>query len=119
LVADPKAKKRVTEKRLIFAGQKNSLLALHTASLELDSELLVKSRKIDRKIDFFRKFLNNKKILGLKGVLNGFLIQVRDIITAPNSLRKDPKCISVLIIEKIFLKILEFFQIFSKYFFEK
>ena len=36
-----------------------------------------------------------------KGVLNGFLIQVRDIKTAPNSLRKDTKCISALIIKKI------------------
>ena len=57
-----------------------------------------------------------------KGVLNGFLIQVRDIKTAPNSLRKDTKCISALIIKKnfeIFLKIFEFFQIFFKYFFEK
>jgi hypothetical protein len=61
LVADPKAKKWLTEKRLILAGQKISLLALHTASLELDSGLPVKSRKID----FLRKFLKNKKILGL------------------------------------------------------
>jgi hypothetical protein len=51
LVADPQAKKGVTENRLIFAGQKNSLLALHTASLELDSGLPVKSQKIR----FFRK----------------------------------------------------------------
>ncbi len=49
LVADPQSKKRVTEKRLIFTGQKISLLALHTASLELDHILPVKSRKIDLK----------------------------------------------------------------------
>jgi hypothetical protein len=55
LVADPKAKKQVTQKRLIFAGQKISVLYLHTASLELDSGLPVKFRKIDRKIDFFYK----------------------------------------------------------------
>jgi hypothetical protein len=55
LVADPKAKKQVTEKRLIITGQKISLLALHTASLELVSGLPVKSRKIDRKLDFFLK----------------------------------------------------------------
>jgi hypothetical protein len=53
LVADLKEGKKVTEKRLIFTGQKISLLALYTASLELDSGLPVKSRKIDRKIDFF------------------------------------------------------------------
>jgi hypothetical protein len=56
----------VTEKRLIFSGQKISLLALHTASLKLDSGLPVKSQKIDRKTDFFRTFLKNKKILSLK-----------------------------------------------------
>jgi hypothetical protein len=60
LVADPKAKKRVTEKGLIFTGQKISLLALHTAALELDSGLPVKSRKIDRKLDFFRIFEEQK-----------------------------------------------------------
>jgi hypothetical protein len=51
----------------------------------------------------------------LKGVLNGFLIQVRDIITAPNSLRKATKCIVALIITKNvdFSQIFEFFQIFS------
>ena len=43
MVADPQLKKRVAEKRLIFTGQKISLLALHTASLELDSRLPVKS----------------------------------------------------------------------------
>ena len=56
------------------------------------------------------------------GVLNGFLIQVRDIITAPKSLRKATKFIYALIIKKIFeifLKIYEFFQIFFKYFFGK
>jgi hypothetical protein len=52
-IADPKAIKKVTEKRLIFAGQKISLLALHTALQELDSGLPVKSRKIDRKSIFF------------------------------------------------------------------
>jgi hypothetical protein len=64
LVADPQSKKGVTEKRLIFTGQKISLLALHTASLELDHILPVKSRKIDLKIVFFEIF--NKKILRLK-----------------------------------------------------
>ena len=39
---------------------------------------------------------------GLKGVLNGFLIQVWNIITAPNSLRKATKFISALIIRKNF-----------------
>ena len=34
MVADPNAKKWVTEKRLIFNGQKISPLALHTALLE-------------------------------------------------------------------------------------
>jgi hypothetical protein len=53
LVADPQSKKRVTEKRLIFTGQKISLLALHTASLELDYIRPVKSQKIDLEIDFF------------------------------------------------------------------
>jgi hypothetical protein len=53
-------KKRLTEKRLIFTGQKISLLALHTASLELDSRLLVKSQKIDRKIVLFEKLKNKK-----------------------------------------------------------
>ena len=41
MVADPQLKKRVAEKRLIFTGQKISLLALHTASLELDHILVV------------------------------------------------------------------------------
>jgi hypothetical protein len=45
---------------------KISLLALNTASLELDSGLPVKSRKIDQKINFFRKFLKSKKILTFK-----------------------------------------------------
>ena len=45
----------------------------------------------------YRKFV----FCDLKGVLNGFLIQVRDIKTAPNSLRKDTKCISALILKKI------------------
>jgi hypothetical protein len=65
LVAHPQAKQRVTEKRLIFNGQKISLLELHTASLELDSALPVKSRKLDRKQNIFNKFLKNKKILAL------------------------------------------------------
>ena len=60
LVADPQSKKWVTAKRLIFTGQKISLLALHTASLELDYILPVKSRKIDLKIDFFFKFYIKK-----------------------------------------------------------
>jgi hypothetical protein len=34
LVRRPQAKKRVTQKRLIFTGQKISFLALHTASPE-------------------------------------------------------------------------------------
>jgi hypothetical protein len=66
--------------------------------------------------------MTQNRSVGVKGVLNGFLIQVRDIITAPNSLKKATKCTSGLIIKKnfeIFLKIFEFFQIFSKYFFEK
>jgi hypothetical protein len=66
LVADPQSKKQLTEKRLIFTGQKISLLALHTASPEPGWGLPVKSRKIDRKIVFFEKFLKNKKILDLK-----------------------------------------------------
>jgi hypothetical protein len=41
------------QKGLIFTGQKISLLALHTASPEPGWGLTVKSRKIDRKIDFF------------------------------------------------------------------
>jgi hypothetical protein len=53
LVANPQAKKWVTEKRLIFTGQKISLLALHTTSPEPGWGLPVKSRKIDRKIFFF------------------------------------------------------------------
>jgi hypothetical protein len=61
LVADPQSKKRVTEKRLIFTDQKISLLALHTASLELDHIQPVKSQKIDLKIDFFLKILHKKK----------------------------------------------------------
>jgi hypothetical protein len=66
LVADPKAKKNVIKKRLIFTSQKISYLALHTASPEPIWGQPVKSRKIDRKIDFFGKFLKNKKILRLK-----------------------------------------------------
>ena len=61
MVADPQSKKRLTEKRLIFTGQKISLLAHHKASLELDSGLPVKSRKIDRKIDFFENFFEEQK----------------------------------------------------------
>jgi hypothetical protein len=66
LVADPQSKTRVTEKHLIFTGQKISLLALHTASLELDHILPVKSRKIDLKIDFFLKIYYKKKSWVLK-----------------------------------------------------
>jgi hypothetical protein len=58
LVADPKAKKRLTEKRLIFTGQTISFLALNTGRP-------VKSRQIDRKIDFFFNF-EEQKILDLK-----------------------------------------------------
>jgi hypothetical protein len=61
LVADLKTKKLITEKRLIFSGQKINLLALHTALLEQDSGLPVKSRKIDRKIDFFQKIFEEQK----------------------------------------------------------
>jgi hypothetical protein len=61
LIADPQAKKRVTEKRLIFTGQKISLLALYTASPELSWGLPVKSRKIDRKINFFWKIFKEQK----------------------------------------------------------
>jgi hypothetical protein len=53
LVADPKAKKWVTKKRLIFTGRKISLQALHMASLEPGWGLPVKSQKIYQKIDFF------------------------------------------------------------------
>jgi hypothetical protein len=56
LVADPQAKKWVTEKRLIFTGQKISFLALNTASPEPGWGLPVKSRKIDQKINFFENF---------------------------------------------------------------
>jgi hypothetical protein len=62
LVADPQSKKWSTEKRLIFTGQKISFLALHTASPEPGWGLPVKSRKIDRKIDFFEKFLKKKNL---------------------------------------------------------
>ena len=58
MVADPQAKKLVTEKRLIFTGQKISFLALHTASPEPGWGLPVKSQKIDRKIVFFEKQKN-------------------------------------------------------------
>jgi hypothetical protein len=51
----------------------------------------------------------------LKGVLNGFLIQVREIINAPNTLRKATKYISALIIKNFSQN----FRIFSKYFFGK
>jgi hypothetical protein len=61
LVADPKAKKQLTKKRFIFTGQKISLIALNTALLELDSGLRVKSRKIDRKIEFFLKIFEEQK----------------------------------------------------------
>ena len=61
MAADPQSKKRLTEKRLIFTGQKISLLAFHTASLELDSRLPVKSRKIDRKINFFLNIFEEQK----------------------------------------------------------
>jgi hypothetical protein len=66
LVADPQAKKQVTEKRLIFTCQKISLLAFHTASPEPGWGLPVKSRKIDRKINFFLKIFEEQKILRLK-----------------------------------------------------
>jgi hypothetical protein len=61
LVADPQTKKRVTEKRLIFTGQKISLLALHTASPDPGWGLPVKIRKIDRKINFFLKIFEEQK----------------------------------------------------------
>ena len=48
LVADLKAKKRVTKKRLIFTGQKISLLALHLAAPDPGWGLPVKTRKIYR-----------------------------------------------------------------------
>jgi hypothetical protein len=47
LVADPQSKKWVTKKRLIFFGQKISLLVLHTASPDPGWGLPVKSRNID------------------------------------------------------------------------
>jgi hypothetical protein len=61
LVADPQAKKRLTEKRLIFTGEKISLLALHTASPKPGWGLPVKSQKIDRKIHFFLKIFEEQK----------------------------------------------------------
>jgi hypothetical protein len=54
LVADPQSKKNANRKTLNFHWTKNQ--PLHTASLELDFRLPVKSGKIDRKIDFFEKF---------------------------------------------------------------
>jgi hypothetical protein len=54
-------KKRLTEKRLIFTGQKISLLALHTASPEPGCGLPVKSQKIDQKIHFFLKIFEEQK----------------------------------------------------------
>ena len=61
MVADHQANKLVTEKRLIFIGQKISLLTLHTASPEPGWGLPVKSRKIDQKINFFLKILEEQK----------------------------------------------------------
>jgi hypothetical protein len=43
------------DQRLIFTGQKTTLLALYTASLEPVWGPPVKSQKIDRKIDFVLK----------------------------------------------------------------
>jgi hypothetical protein len=61
LVADPQAEKLVTEKPLIFTGQKISLLALQMASPDPSCGLPVKSRKIDRKINFFLKIFEEQK----------------------------------------------------------
>ena len=55
-----------------------------------------------------------------KRLLNGFLLRGRDMINAPNGRRKATSCISSHIRKKEnFIKILEFFQIFSKYFLGK
>jgi hypothetical protein len=78
LVADPQVKKRVTEKRLIFPGQKISLLALHTASPDPGWGLPVKSRKINREINLFLKiFEEQKKSWVLKWVLKMGLKMIR------------------------------------------
>jgi hypothetical protein len=67
MVADLNARNRVTEKRLIFTGQKISSLALYTASLEMGTGTTCKiSKKNNRKIYFFANFSKNKKILGVK-----------------------------------------------------
>jgi hypothetical protein len=53
----PTLKQKIgNQKRFIFTGQKISLLALHTASIKMNSGLPVKSRKIDRKLVFFFNF---------------------------------------------------------------
>jgi hypothetical protein len=65
-VADPQAKKLVTEKRSIFTGEKISLLALYTTFLEPGWGLPVKSCRIDRKINFFLIFEEQKKSYFLK-----------------------------------------------------
>jgi hypothetical protein len=66
LVADPKANKEVTEKRLIFTSQKISLPALNTALLELDSGLPVKSRKLTEKSIILENLCRTKKSYILK-----------------------------------------------------
>jgi hypothetical protein len=66
IFADPNATKQVTEKRLIFTGQKISILALQTASLEPIWGPPVKSQKKLPKNRFYRKSFENKKILSLK-----------------------------------------------------
>jgi hypothetical protein len=56
----------------------------------------------------------------VKEVLNGFLFQARDMVNAPDGLRKATKCIAGHTRKKNFenfLKIFEVLQIFSKYFF--
>jgi hypothetical protein len=61
LVADPRAKKRVTGKCLLFTGPKINLLALHTASPVPGWGLPVKTRKIYRKIILFSKIFEEQK----------------------------------------------------------
>ena len=54
-----------------------------------------------------------------KGVLNGFLFQARDMVNAPNGLRKATKCISGHTrkkISRIFAKFSRFFRFFLSIF---